>query len=115
MREDTPFQAVLRKNASEDIARLKGMWAAKIWIVLPTIISLPILLLFGEGDYIIPILALLWAIIFCVGIRIYRSAQIGTVRRSQGFWMSLWSLILAILMAAMAAIFAISGSWRWPS
>jgi hypothetical protein len=64
---------------------IKGMWAAKIWIVLPALIGLLIMWAFGEGDYIVPVWAALWAMCFVAGIRIRAGAARGTVRRSQGF------------------------------
>jgi hypothetical protein len=92
---------------------LAGIWAAKIWIVLPALVALPIMWLLGEGDYIVPVMGLLWVGCFFVGQRIRTSALIGSVERSQGFHVSVWSFILAAMMFVLTAIFIADGSWHW--
>ncbi|HEX7752199.1 MAG TPA: hypothetical protein VF440_07320 [Novosphingobium sp.] len=94
---------------------IKGMWAAKIWVVLPAVVGLLIMLAFGEGDYIVPIWAILWSACFVVGLRIRARAEKGTVRRSQGFWVSFWSFWLALLMIAMTIILVSENRWKWCS
>jgi hypothetical protein len=92
---------------------IKGMWAAKIWIVLPALIGLPIMWAFGEGDYIVPIWAVLWSGCFVIGLSIRARAAKGTVRRSQGFWVSFWSFWLALLMIVMTAMVISENDWKW--
>jgi hypothetical protein len=48
----------------QSLVSVAGIWAAKIWIVLPALVSLPIMWLFGEGDYIVPVWGLLWMACF---------------------------------------------------
>lgn len=92
---------------------LKGIYLAKFWIVAPALIALPVMWLFGEGDYIVPILGVLWALCFLRGLRIRANAPLNSVERSRGFQISLWSFILAATMATLTIAFVAGGIWRW--
>lgn len=92
---------------------LKGIYLAKLWIVAPALIALPVMWLFGEGDYVVPILGVLWALCFLRGLRIRANAPLNSVERSQGFHISLWSFILAAVMATLTVSFVVGGIWRW--
>jgi len=56
--------------AGSPFVTLKGIYLAKLWIVAPALVALPVMWLFGEGDYIVPILGILWALCFLRGQRI---------------------------------------------
>lgn len=94
------------------LTAVKGMWAAKIWIILPALVALPIMWIFGEGDYIVPVLAVLWSTSFLIGLKIRANAPKGTVRRSQGFWVSLWSFCLALVTIALTILMISENEWR---
>jgi len=104
----------LRREAVSQgrFATLKGYLTAKIWIVAPPLISLPIMRVFGEGSYIVPILAVLWMLSLVVGLRIRARAELGTRKRSQGNWVSIWSFLLALLMVFMTVVLIAEGNWQ---
>ena len=92
---------------------LKGMYLAKLWIIAPALIALPIMWAFGEGDYIVPIMCVAWALCFLRGIRVRKNAPLKSVERSRGFWISFWSFILAAIMMMLTISFVVDGEWRW--
>ena len=103
----------MRENIAEATVGLRGIWAAKLWIVLPVLISLPLMWLLGEGDYIVPILCILWVGCVFVGLRFYRSGEVGTVRRSMGMHTIVWSALLAVMTLALTVSLVAVGTWRW--
>ncbi|OCC24851.1 hypothetical protein MB02_05160 [Croceicoccus estronivorus] len=94
-------------------AFLGGLYAAKLYIAAPVLLGLLIMAIFGEGDYILAILAGLYTALAVHGERVRRAAEIRTFRRSLGFNTALWSSILAALCAMGAIAFAASGGWRY--
>lgn len=64
---------------------------------------------FGEGDYIVPVLGVMWAVLGIYGVRLRQSAPRGTERRARGFWIALWSIILSVAMFGLSAVFFVSG------
>jgi len=99
--------------ADQNFTTLKGIWLAKIWIVAPALAVIPIAVLMGEGDYLVPLMGALWLACFAFGQNMRRSAAIGTVRRSAGFQISMWSGILCVLMLIVTAAFLAEGRWRY--
>lgn len=99
--------------AGSPFVTLKGMYLAKLWIIAPAFVALPVMWLFGEGDYIVPILGVLWTLCFLRGRRIRANAPLNSVERSRGFHISLWSFILAAMMAVLTVSFVAGGIWRW--
>jgi len=87
-----------RLDAERSRAAVAGLFSANLWVVLPALALLPIMGVFGEGDYIVPIAAIMWAALFFYGLRVRRVAQPGSLARSRGFWISFWSAILALMM-----------------
>lgn len=100
-------------RAGSPFVTLKGIYLAKLWIIAPALIALPVMWLFGEGDYIAPILGLAWALCFLKGLRIRANAPPNSVERSRGFHICLWSFILAAIMAILTISFVVGGVWRW--
>ncbi|MFC0588510.1 hypothetical protein ACFFF7_03705 [Novosphingobium aquiterrae] len=94
------------------LVTLKGLWLAKIWIVAPVLIALILMLIFGEGDYIVPVLAILWTTTFFIGNRIRVRNEPGTLQRSAGFHTSFWSFWLALLCFAMTIVLIAENDWR---
>jgi hypothetical protein len=93
-------------------ARLVGMYAAGPWTTLPAIASLPIMAVAGEGDYIIIVMGVLWAALLIGAIRVRRSAEVGSTRRSCATWVSSYSALLSLMMFGIALAIASGGSWR---
>lgn len=113
MSEITPHQQRLRENAREAMVGFRGLWAAKLWIVLPVVISLLIMWAFGEGDYIAPIMFTLWIGCLILGLRFYRSGAPKTVRRSMGLHTIVWSIFFALMTFAWTVALIVGGTWRW--
>jgi hypothetical protein len=113
MDELQPYQRGLHENVAGATVGLRGLWAAKLWIVLPVIIALPVMWLFGEGDYIVPILCALWLGCLRLGLKFYRSGDVGTVRKSMGLHTMVWSALLALMTFALTVAIAADGNWRW--
>ena len=86
------------------------MFAAGPWTTLPALASLPIMAVAGEGDYIIPILGIMWVALTAVAVRVRRSSEVGSVRRSCATWVASYSALLAIMMLGMALLFATAGA-----
>lgn len=114
-RADVPLKNEIAeaKPAIERGTQLQGMWAAKPLLAAPALIALPIMLAFGEGDYIVPILGFLWSLCAIYGNRMRLAAPPGSTRRFTGFWVCLWSTIGALAMFAVTAAFIADGVWRW--
>ena len=104
---------VATKQAIQPPTQLQGMWAAKPLIALPAFTALPILFAFGEGDYIVPIMGFLWTLCALYGNRLRLDAKPGSSSRFKGFWVSLWSIIIALTMFVLTAVFIADGLWRW--
>ena len=102
----------LRDDALNATVGIRGLWAAKLWIVLPVVISLPVIWVFGEGDYIAPVLSALWLGCLIVGLRTYRSSAVGTVRHSMGLHTIVWSTIFALMTLVWTVVLAVGGAWR---
>lgn len=113
MSETPPYKNDLITNTYGTAVGLRGLWAAKLWIVFPAIASLPFLWIFGEGDYVVPILSMLWMGCFILGMHFYRSGAAGTVRRSMGLHTAVWSAFLAFVMLVWTIALVIGGTWRW--
>lgn len=112
----SPFQRQLERNAAESLITLGGMSGARLYIAATALVALPIMAFAGEGDYILAVMAALYAVLFVYGNRIRRSAEKGTTRRSLGFWIALYSFFLAGIMAAMAIVLMLEpGGWRYVS
>lgn len=92
---------------------LAGVWAAKFWIVLPALLALPMVMLFGEGDYLAPILGALWFCAFLYGRRVRQGAEKGSVRAAQGLQIVIWSLPLSAMLLLYSISLALEGGWRW--
>jgi hypothetical protein len=71
------------------------------------------MLVFGEGDYIVPVLAILEIGCVVLGLHFYRTGSAKTLRRSTGLYTVICSTFLALIMIALTASFAIGGAWRW--
>ncbi|PZQ59126.1 MAG: hypothetical protein DI544_11965 [Sphingomonas taxi] len=82
------------------------MFAAGPWTTLPALASLPIMAVAGEGDYIIPVLGIMWAALMAVAVWVRRSSEVGSIRRSCATWVASYSALLAIMMLGMAFLFA---------
>jgi hypothetical protein len=109
----TPHQPSLRHNLAGATVGIRGLWAAKLWIMLPVLVALPVMWLFGEGDYIAPILCALWVGCFWLGLRFYRSSEVGTFRQSMGLHTIVWSALFALMTFAWTVAILVDGNWRW--
>ena len=105
------------QKEGKDLARgtvgLRGIWAAKIWISLPVLVALPVIWLFGEGDYIAPVVCALWIFCLRLGLRFYRTGSVGSVRKSMGLHTIIWATFFAILTFAWTMAILVDGNWRW--
>ena len=99
-----------RLDRQRSQTRLSGMYAAKPWIGLPAIASLPIMAVTGEGDYIILVLGVMWAAMTAVAVRVRRNSEAVSVRRSCATWVASDSAFLAIMMFAFAFLIASAGA-----
>ena len=99
---ESPFQQQLSRNAVETRKIVTGIYGAGPYVAVPALITLPIMAVAGEGDYIIAVLAGLYAALFIYGRHLRRSAEKGSTRRSLGFWIALYSILLACGFAAIA-------------
>lgn len=89
------------------------MFAAGPYIGFTALITLPIMAIAGEGDYIVAVMAGLFAALCIYGVRMRRSAEKQSLRRSLGFWIALYSFFLAAGLAAIAIAFLFEpGGWR---
>ena len=113
MNEFTPHTEKTDESLAKATVGLRGIWAAKLWIVLPVFVALPLMWLFGEGDYIVPILCGLWLSCVWLGFRFYRTGSIGSVRKSMGLHTIIWSAFLALVTFAGTLAILIDGNWRW--
>jgi hypothetical protein len=95
----------LEKEANQ--ASWNGYLSAKIWIVAPALISVPIMWVFGEGGYIVPIMGVLWAGLVIYGWRLRKSSPKRSAPRARGFWIAVWSFILSATCLGCSAIFLI--------
>ena len=102
-----------RSDISQATVGLRGIWAAKLWIVLPAAISIPVMWIFGEGDYIVPFLCISWAGCFVLGQRFYKASAVGTVRESIGLHTMVWSAIFALMTLVWTLALVVDGNWRW--
>jgi len=112
MSEKNPDRQYQRKNASDAMVGLIGFCAAKLWILLPVVVSLLLMWVFGEGNYVAPVLCILWVGCVFLGLRFYRSSTAGTVRQSMGIHTIVWSLILAVMTFAWTIALVVGGVWR---
>jgi hypothetical protein len=110
--DEPEWLVVQRRRRQESTNRLAGLSTANLWVVVPALVSLPIMGIFGEGDYIVPVLGMLWAGLFVLGLRMRRSAPAGNVARSRSFWICLWSFILSGLMIVVTVAFIADGAWQ---
>jgi hypothetical protein len=92
----------LEQEASR--ASWAGYLSSKIWIVAPALISLPIMWVFGEGGYIVPIVGVLWAGLFVYGWRLWKSSPLKSASRARGFWIALWAFGLSALCLGSSMI-----------
>lgn len=90
---------------------MRAYFAAKLWIVGPALLALLIMAIFGEGFYILPVMAVMWAATFIIGWRMRRAALPGTFRRAVGFWVCLWSAVLAVVMITVSLGMLGDGTW----
>lgn len=89
------------------------MYLAGVWMAVPALLALPIIGVFGEGDYIVAVMAIMYAALFAFGLRIHRSSELHTSRRSRGFWICVYSVMFFIVCGGMALAFSLSGEWRY--
>lgn len=109
-----PLRQQPGRNASDPRNLISGMLAAWPYIAGTALIGLPIMAIAGEGDYIIAIMAVLFAGLFLFGWRKRRSGEKGTFERSHGFWIAFYSFMLAVVCAAIAtALLFEPGGWRY--
>jgi hypothetical protein len=93
-------------------SNLTGLYLASPWLAVPALLSIPILILFGDGDYIIPVLGVMWLASLIYALRVRKLAAPGSVRRATAFWVAIWSLILVFIMFGMTVAFCVTGQWR---
>lgn len=100
-----------RSERQRSKAGLAGMAAAGPWTTVPAIASLPIMAVAGEGDYIIPVLGLMWGALMAVAIRVRRRSEAGSIRRSCATWVASYSAVLTVMMAGLTIVYASAGVW----
>jgi hypothetical protein len=93
-------------------SNLTGLYLAGPWLAVPALLSIPILMLFGDGDYTIPVLGAMWLTSLICALRIRKLAPPGSVRRTTALWVAVWSSLLVFVMFGMAITFWIAGQWR---
>ena len=81
---------------------LAGATAAGAWISGPAWASWLIMIILGEGDYILVVAAAMWVALFLIGLWMRASAEMGTVQRARGLWIAAASGFLAIVLAGAA-------------
>ena len=113
MDELTLYTRKERENLAKATVGLRGIWAAKIWIVLPALFALPMIWLFGEEDYIAPIVYALWIWCLRLGLRFYRTGSVGSVRKSMGLHTIIWSAFFAVMTFVWTLAILVDGNWRW--
>ena len=101
-----------RQSREQSRARLIGFYSAGPFVALPALISLPILMLGGEGDYIILAMGLMWFALWFVALRYRRTTEVGSVKRSCALWVMIWSAILCVMLLTLAVGLLIDGGWR---
>lgn len=102
-----------RLEREKTLAGVRGLFAANLFIWVPPLVSLVILHIFGEGAYLMPLMAIMWGILFFYGKRMRSLAAVGTFKRSQGFWVAFWSFILAAATLAVSAAYLSNGHWPY--
>jgi hypothetical protein len=98
----SPFQQQLRKNNAEGGRLYAGIVAAGIPVALTMMATSPISHVFGEGDYTQAVSAILFVVLFLFGVRIRRQSKVGSVRRTFGLWVAIYSIVIAVLTGGLA-------------
>lgn len=104
---------VERRSREQSRAGLIGFYSAGPFVALPALISLPILMLAGEGDYIMLVMGLMWLTLWIGANRYRRTSPIGSAKRACALWVMIWSAILCVMLLTMAVGFLIDGGWRY--
>ncbi|WBH16190.1 hypothetical protein [Sphingomonas radiodurans] len=104
----------LEKQTSRSRSKrmLAGVYSPAPFVVLPAIASLPIMAVAGEGDYIIPVLGTMWAVLAVVAAAIRKRFEERTTSRACATGVMVQSTLLCLLMLLMTIAFATEGSWR---
>lgn len=108
----SPHQKQLQSNARQGLRTVAGMQAAGLYIAGPALVMAAIGAAFGEGNYFLLIMAMLYGGLFLYGNSVRRKAEKGSLRRSLGFWIAVWSFMTGFICAAMAFTFFLSGELR---
>jgi hypothetical protein len=104
---------VERQSRERSRAGLIGFYSTGPFVALPALISLPILMVAGEGDYIMLVMGLMWLALWIGAVRYRRTSAVGSVKRSFALWVMIWSAILSVTLLTMAVGFLIEGGWRY--
>ncbi len=113
MERESPYQRRVRENGIADRNFLAGMYGAGLYIGLTILLTLPVMWLLGEGDYILVVISALYAMLFVYGRRKRRSAEKGTIQKSIGSWIAICSAIISVGSMILAFVFFQSGGWRY--
>ena len=89
------------------------MYGAGFYVGLAILPTLPIMWVFGEGDYILLIIAIIYAALLAFGIGKRRRSAARSIQRSLGMWIAIYSAIMCIGSLALALTFFFSGGWRY--
>jgi len=106
---ESPYQRQVGENAEADGRFVAGMYGAGLYVGLAILPTLPIMWVFGEGDYILLIIAIIYAALFVFGIEKRRRAAAQSIQRSLGIWIAIYSAMMCIGCLALALIFFFSG------
>ena len=96
----------LQRKAS--LANLAGLYSSKLWIIIPPLATAMVGALIGDGPYLILILAVLWGVLGWYGLKVRKTSELRTERRSRGFWIACWSFMLSALTFAMGLVFLLT-------
>ena len=88
---------------------MTGYMSAKIWIIAPALAALAIMFVFGEGDYIVPVLGILWFGISIYGWRLWRTAPAKSHVSARGFRIAFWSSILSLICLVLTTSLLLEG------
>jgi hypothetical protein len=99
-------------HARRAMAGLGGMYLAGLWMAAPALLVLPVTSVFGEGDYLLVLMAIMYAGLFGYGLRIHRSSELHTSRRARGFWICVYSVMFFAVCGGLAIVFIPIRGWQ---
>ena len=85
-----------------------GMWDAKLYIASPAILALMISWMFGEGDYLVAVIAASYGILLVYGEWMRRQAKPQSRKRFKALWI-IWASIFCFAGFGLLSAVVLSG------